>query len=262
MKISSKLTIFFVAVLILFAFLCISLVSQVRLVSDGYDGLLSSPIPDMDAARVIQVQFKKQVQEWKDILLRGHTPDDLAKYTKQFHDDEALVQSGAKALAARVADPDAKSLLEQFLAAHLKLSESYKTAYDAYVGGNADFKAADKIVRGQDRPPTDLFDAVVARLDARVKASVEAQRTAVHQNLVFAVGLSAALLLVLSIMGFITIRSVLVRLAGLKKVSDHLARADIEGLVIDISGKDEIGEFAESMKGVHAAITELLSAAA
>jgi hypothetical protein len=52
---------------------------------------------------------------------------------------------------------------------------------------------------------------------------------------------------------------VLRRLAQLKGVSDRLARADIEGLSIDISGNDEIGEIGESMKGVAAAIEELLA---
>jgi hypothetical protein len=28
--------------------------------------------------RVSQVDFKKQVQEWKDILLRGHNPEDTS----------------------------------------------------------------------------------------------------------------------------------------------------------------------------------------
>jgi hypothetical protein len=40
------------------------------------------------------------VQEWKDILLRGHNADDLlAHYTKQFHDKETQVRAEAGALA-------------------------------------------------------------------------------------------------------------------------------------------------------------------
>ena len=53
------------------------------------------------------------------------------------------------------------------------------------------------------------------------------------------------------------VHSITSRLACLKAVSDRLARADVEGLSIDISGRDEVGEFGESLKGVHAAIKEL-----
>jgi HAMP domain-containing protein len=69
------------------------------------------------------------------------------------------------------------------------------------------------------------------------------------------------LLALLGAFGFVIVRDVLSRLGRLKAVSDRLAAADIDGLVIDISGKDEIGEFGGSMQGVHAAIEELVSVA-
>ena len=47
------------------------------------------------------------------------------------------------------------------------------------------------------------------------------------------------------------------RLRRLKEVSDRLARADVDGLAVDISGHDEVGEFGESLRGVHSAIEEL-----
>jgi hypothetical protein len=55
----------------------------------------------------------------------------------------------------------------------------------------------------------------------------------------------------------VTVSNILGRLGRLKAVSDRLARADIEGLSVDISGPDEIGQFGNSMQGVHAAIEEL-----
>ena len=85
MKISIKLGIFLVGVLLLFVGLATTLIRQTEQVTAGYDALLAKPVRDADRARVMQVDFKKQVQEWKDILLRGHTPADLEKYTKNFH---------------------------------------------------------------------------------------------------------------------------------------------------------------------------------
>jgi methyl-accepting chemotaxis protein len=262
MKISTKLILFFCGVVTLFVLLGFSLLAQTRTVSAGYDALLAQQVRQAEMARVIQVSFKKQVQEWKDILLRGHTPDDLAKYTKQFHDEESDVRSGAAALAVAAQDAEVRELLNQFLAAHKSMGDKYQAAYEAYVSGGFDFKAADKMVRGQDRAPTNLFDQVVKRLNDDVAASVAAQKHAVADGRNLALALSGGLLAGLGLVGFLTVRNILQRLGRLKAVSDRLARADIDGLSVDISGPDEIGQFGDSMKGVHAAIEELSKLAA
>lgn len=262
MKISTKLIMFFCGVVTLFVLLAVALLAQTRTVSAGYDALLSRQVRQAEEARVIQVSFKKQVQEWKDILLRGHTPEDLAKYTKQFHEQESSVRSGAAALAGDMQDAVCRDLLEQFVAAHKTMGDKYQAAYDAYVAGGFDFKVADKMVRGQDRAPTNLFDQVVKRLNDDVAASVAAQERAVGRARNLALALSGGLLAGLGLVGFITVRTILARLGRLKAVSDRLAKADVEGLSVDISGPDEIGQFGESMKGVHAAIEELTRLAA
>jgi hypothetical protein len=258
MKISTKLSLFYAAVLGVFCLLALALTTVLHSVSGGYDALLNSPVRQIDQARVVQVDFKKQVQEWKDILLRGHDPDDLATYSKQFHEMEEQVRAGATSLSMQVQDAETKQLLEQFLAAHAVLSQKYQMAYEAFVSGNADFKAADKIVRGQDRAPTDLFDKVVQRLNAVVQQSVQAQTAAALDGRNLALGIAGGLLLLVGLVGGIVIRSIVDRLARLKAVSDRLAVADISGLSIDVAGQDEIAAFAGSMKGVQAAIEELL----
>jgi methyl-accepting chemotaxis protein len=169
-----------------------------------------------------------------------------------------VVLAGASALAKAVQDSEAKSLLDQFVSSDAVLNAKYESAYQVYINGNADFKAADKMVRGQDRAPTDLFDKLVARLQSRVQATIAAQQKAVHQMRNWALIVSGGLLAFFGLLGFLTVRSIVQRLALLQAVSKRLANADLTGLSIDISGKDEIGEFGESMKGVHAAMEELL----
>jgi methyl-accepting chemotaxis protein len=182
----------------------------------------------------------------------------MALWRKGFHEKEAAVRQGAVALSSTVQDDEAQKLLVEFVKADDVMSAKYRRAYDAYVAGNADFKTADKMVRGQDRAPTDLFDKVVERLGARVQSTVSAQQNSVRKNQQWALGVSSGLLFLLGLLGFLTVRSIVNRLASLRAVSDRLAHADIEGLSIDISGKDEIGAFGESMQGVHSAIEELI----
>ena len=258
MRITNKLGLLFAGMIAVFILLAGILLTQLRTVSAGYDSVLASPVHDMDAARIVQINFKKEVQEWKDTLLRGHTEADQKKYWSQFEDKEKQVRAGAVSLAGTVEDDEARTLLRRFILADDAMSAKYHQAYGVYVAGNADFKAADHLVRGQDRAPTDLFDQVVDRLQARVEATVAAQQASVHRNQTMALVISGGLLALLGGLGFLTVRSIVRRLASLRALSDRLAKADIEGLSVDISGKDEIGEFGESMKGVHAAIEELL----
>lgn len=261
MRIATKLGLFFAGVVVLFCSLAVILIVQIRNVSRTYDELMNSAVRDMDRARVVQVNFKKEVQEWKDILLRGNNPEDLAHYTKQFYDRAADVSAGAQALADSVEDPEAVALLQQFLAANQVMNEKYQQAYEVFASRNADFKDADKLVRGQDRAPTDLFDKVVQRLDRRLLSAAQAQQSSARAHVRLALVLSGSLLLLLGLIGAITVRSILNRMAILRAISDRLARADIGGLKVPALGNDEIGQFGESMKGVSAAIEELLKMA-
>ena len=261
MTISRKLAIFFGGVIVAFGAMAVAFTLSLKWQAERYNALLDTQVHQMERARVVQVDFKKEVQEWKDILLRGHNPEDLKIYTQKFKDKESEVRAEASILKDELTDSQAKQLMEQFLDADSALSQKYAEAYQAYVSGQSDFKLADKIVRGRDRAPTDLFDAAVSRLKS-VKANslAQLQRDTNRRRNMAVVG-SIALLLVVGVWGFLVVGNVLSRLGHLKKVSDRLARADVSGLAIDIRGNDEIAEFSRSMRGVHAAIEELLIAA-
>jgi methyl-accepting chemotaxis protein len=261
MRISTKLISFFLGVVILFGGLAAMLLRQLNGVSRGYDGLIEGAIRQADRARIAQVDFKKQVQEWKNILLRGHETADLVRYSKQFHDAEATVRAQAQSLADNLEDPEARALIARFLSAHEIMGATYQRGLDHFASSSGDFKGADRMVRGQDRAPTDLFDQVVTRLDAAVASAVVIQKEAATRSRNLALVMAGGLLALLGLAGFAIVHGVVVRLRRLKEVSDRLALADVDGLVVDISGDDEIGEFGESLRGVHSAIEELTSLA-
>ena len=90
------------------------LTTELKSTSNSYEetmkGLQESS-RHMNDARVIQVTFKKLVQEWKDTLLRGYNPADLAKYSGQFHAEADKVTSlGAALQSAMPESPERRPL--------------------------------------------------------------------------------------------------------------------------------------------------------
>ena len=52
-----------------------------------YETLFDHNMRNQDVARVMQLSFKKQVQEWKDTLLRGRDTIELKKHSRAFREE-------------------------------------------------------------------------------------------------------------------------------------------------------------------------------
>ena len=134
----------------------------------------------IDLARSAQVDFKKQVQEWKDLLLRGGDQTMFDKYLKAFGEREASTQKDLQDLRELlVAEHVDVSKVDNSLQTHLELGTRYREALKLYKAGVADSGfAVDKAVRGIDRAPTDAIDAIVAQVqsfNADVTSALEAE---------------------------------------------------------------------------------------
>jgi signal transduction histidine kinase/DNA-binding response OmpR family regulator len=154
---------------------------------------------NVDIAREAQVHFKRQVQEWKNVLLRGHNPDDHAKYWALFETEESKTQGLLADLRRR--EPSESAAIDGLLAELRALGQRYRAAVAKLDANNPlSYREVDSRVHGMDRPPTDEMSALVERLQARM-AALGQQMTASHQaemlTLRWAV-LAAALLGVLS----------------------------------------------------------------
>lgn len=137
-----------------------------------------------DAARLLQLSFKKQVQEWKDILLRGHDQEDLKKYTRQFRAEAARVSEMGTGLQGSVTDPDARRAIEEFLQAHVALGDKYEIALRSFTEGKGENPhEADQLVKGQDRAPTDMIDKIVEGLVKRSNAAVASEKEVVARKI-------------------------------------------------------------------------------
>lgn len=103
--------------------------------------------------RMAQVEFKVQVQEWKNILLRGHDPQDFSQFRQAFEEREQAVQQHLHSLllaAEPLGVPAAE--IEALRQGHVRLAEAYRAALSQFpLTDSSAHRAADAAVRGEDR---------------------------------------------------------------------------------------------------------------
>ncbi len=133
---------------------------------------------DLEARRLAitaALRFKKQVQEWKDVLLRGSDPALRTKYVAAFRTQAAAVDATVDSIAAVTQDTAAQRLGREFRAAHAAMATDYDAALAAFeASAGRDFAAADARVKGKDRPPTQLLEAIGDRLTGVAAQSIAA----------------------------------------------------------------------------------------
>lgn len=139
-----------------------------------------------DTAHLAQLHFKKQVQEWKNILLRGNEQDLFDKHLNAFNDEDRRVNEYLQTLSDMV-ETMGLSVPEiaEAIKTHEKLGYQYRDALKEYK--HSDLKSAvlvDKMVRGIDREPTDQIDTIVGIIkmhaDKRLKATETIAKTQVE----------------------------------------------------------------------------------
>ncbi|MBS4085568.1 methyl-accepting chemotaxis protein [Pseudomonas rustica] len=131
----------------------------------NYSQLIAGPLHTSQLIDEANLQFKVQVQEWKNVLLRGKQPADLAKYWGQFEDRQRDVQNILGQLASQKGiEPSLKTRIERLREEHRQLGTSYQKGRDAYVAAGGDSTAGDNAVKGVDRATSDQMSELVAEL--------------------------------------------------------------------------------------------------
>jgi methyl-accepting chemotaxis protein len=202
-----------------------------------------------DATRQSQVDFKGQVQEWKDILVRGHDPAMMTKYREAFEKSEKKVQEDLQSLAHQMnalaidSAPAQKTIQE-----HNKLGQKYREALATWKAGDPlAYRSVDTQVKGMDRPMVaamgELSSSTLKESD-RIRSQEEfAMAELVHRGAT----LQAILLTAGLAVGAILARAILTRIqSSIIEVSEGMGRM-VDGDLsrgVKVTSSDELGQMA------------------
>ncbi len=270
------------AALSMMAALVIAVLMHVSETGNAYATLMKQGVRAELLTRETQVAFKTQVQEWKNVLLRGHDSAALAKYRQQFVAEGNRVQQHVDSLRTLLSDTETVALLSRFDAAHAALTESYlKVMADFERDSTHSYLVADKAVKGLDRPPVATLDSLVETVARTVALEVVAQQEALRRSQWILLVVSLAVAAVIGGFGWRGMRGVtrpIVSLAAhldalragpiavLAKASTSLAAGQlsrpahlpIASLVI--ARDDEIGTIADSTQSISARVVQVVAA--
>lgn len=122
----------------------------------------------LDEVQGAAVNFKTQVQEWKNILIRGNDSEQFEKYSSGFAKSEATVQEHLKkAMILQKEEGIATDTTEQLQQEHLQLGKKYREALKSFEQKNEDAgKLVDKLVSGMDRETSRQMEELAATTTA------------------------------------------------------------------------------------------------
>jgi methyl-accepting chemotaxis protein len=223
--------------------------------SNKYSEKLNSSaefIKSVDTARSAQVTFKKQVQEWKNLLLRGQDSESYKKYLDSFNSDEKSVTNNLEELKILMKSQGLDiSKVDDAIKTHKELGIKYNEALKSFDSNNPNsYIIVDTLVKGIDRAPTDNIDLIVKQVEDYANNGIAASRQQASDELNYFIKLSItvisiAIILCLILSSILTSRITNQILALKSKISDI---AETDGDLtkqLEIKSSDEIGQTAE-----------------
>ncbi|TFY90358.1 methyl-accepting chemotaxis protein [Pseudomonas nabeulensis] len=238
----------------------------------SYRSLLEGPLLTSQLIDEANLQFKVQVQEWKNVLLRGKQPQDMEKYWGQFQDRQRDVQGILTRLVTQTSNDSTLSRrIETLRQEHQQLGVAYQKGRDAYVAAGGDPTAGDTAVKGVDRAASEQMSTLVN--DLREQGTQQSLAISAYAERTVWVGL-AIMLLSGAVIGlfslFLINRNLILPIRGLIDYVTQLSHGRFAERVAS-RRQDELGHlaaaantlrdfFAETFSRLQRSATDLVSA--
>lgn len=202
--------------------------------------------------------FKTQVQEWKNILIRGNKDGEFEKYRKQFDAEERSVQGTLKKtldVLRTENDPTkawATTSIEKLIKDHAELGIAYRSALTKFDKADPEAgKKVDDAVRGLDRATDEGINDLVENLEKyeieHLGYQIESSRTAYVTARNLLVSLMAIIFVLTGVIVFFTVRQISARIASVEQATEGIRTTLDLTRRIGVSGRDEMARVAGSV---------------
>jgi methyl-accepting chemotaxis protein len=218
---------------------------------------------DIEAA---QIAFKTQVQEWKNILVRGNQKEDFDKYLKQFGDEEAKVQAllAKSAKSLRVNGDEAFATEAESLAKeHLALGTKYRDALkDFDIADREAGRKVDVAVKGMDRPVATGLSKMLEKVEAgelehlgHQKSDARAHFTQIRYT---SIAIVLAVIAGIGAFAFVTVRTIRQSLDTMRATAEAIPKTWDLRMRIPVTGNDEIADTGRAVNALLASFQDVV----
>ncbi|MGM0953618.1 MAG: methyl-accepting chemotaxis protein [Pseudomonadota bacterium] len=223
---------------------------------EEYDQVISREMTQAMQVQDVLSDFKTQVQEWKNVLIRGSDDGQREKYWQRFQSREKGIQDQLSKLIPQVNNPEAKTLLTRFQRSHRQMGEAYREGFEAFVSSGFLHGAGDRAVSGIDREPASL----IAEAAGEIRNAALSHSAKIKEDATATTWLMGGILLAAIVLGTLACLIVLVR-SVVRPTQELIGKLTYigEGNLtnpVTLQRPDELGQLADTARALHRFLSE------
>ncbi len=197
----------------------------------------------------MESEFKTQVLEWKNTLLRGEDSRKRELHWAAFQASEKRVADAASALKPQLADPAEQAALQKFTAAHADMAQGYRKGFEVFQSLGFVPAAGDADVADIDQGPARLLTALSEQLAASSAAIARDAARDAQRALVSSLVALALVTALGAVAGLLLTRSVVRPLRVAVSLANKVAAGDLTTTIV-VNGDDEPARLLQALRAM------------
>lgn len=238
--------------------LVVSLASVLALAMElrNYRLLMEGPEAAANLINESNLSFKIQVQEWKNVLLRGADQPSLDRYWRQFQDNEQRVQALLEQIGGLNMSDTFLRQVASLKNEHQRLGGDYRDGLQRFIDAGRDPVAGDSLVRGIDRDTSEQLEQLVSELNGHAASEVQRIRQATLRTVwVTVLALAGSAVLIAILASWLIGRRLIDPIAHLVEQMQQLGQGRFDREITS-SRQDELGVLARTANQLRGFLAE------